>query len=196
MYYRSQRLSDIRGNNLILYFVTRYKGDQQILTQYRKVFLEIQLCKTRMKKLYWFLQQLSISLRVKIKVSMMTGKALHDFTLLYLSGFISYYSCLTNFAQAILASGVLNRLCTWCSLYMGCFFPRHLRISPLQISPSLLDLLQPFKTATASHPYCLFLHSLIFLLKTYQHRNTVQSIYFVHGLVLSTRTWVGKLFLC
>lgn len=45
MYYRSQRLSDIRGNNLILYFVTRYKGDQQILTQYRKVFLEIQLCK-------------------------------------------------------------------------------------------------------------------------------------------------------
>lgn len=43
MYYRSQRLSDIRGNNLILYFVTRYKGDQQILTQYRKLFLEIQL---------------------------------------------------------------------------------------------------------------------------------------------------------
>lgn len=196
MYYRSQRLSDIRGNNLILYFVTRHKGDQQILTQYRKCFLEIQLCKNRMKKLYWFLQQLSISLRVKIKVIIMTSKNLHDFSLLYLSDFISYYSRLTNFAQALLASGFLNRLCTWCSLCMERFFPRHLRISPLQVSPSLLDLLQPFKTATASHLYCLFPHSLIFLLKTYQHRNTVQSIYFVHGLVLSTRTWVGKLFLC
>lgn len=106
------------------------------------------------------------------------------------SDFISYYSRLTNFVQAILASGFLNRLCTWCSLQMECLFPRHLRISPLQISSSLLDLLQPFKTATASHLYCLFPHSLIFLFKTYQHRNTVQvSILFMvqffpleHGL--------------
>lgn len=160
-----------------------------------------------MKKLYWFLQQLSISLRVKIKVITMTSKTLHDFTLLYLSDFISYYSRLTNFAQAILVSGFLNRLYTWCSLYMECFFPRHLHISPLQVSPSLLDLLQPFKTATASHLYCLFPYSLIFLLKTYQHRNTVQSIYFVHGLssfhqnmgwqtfpILNISTFVGRMF--
>lgn len=125
----------------------------------------------------------------------MTSEALHDFSLLCLSAFTSYCSRLTNFAQAILVSGILNRLCTCCSLHMECCFPRQLRISPLQVSPSLLDLLQPLTTAAASHPSCWPLPSLIFLLETYQHRNIASYIYFAHDLLPSTRTWVSKLFL-
>lgn len=45
----SQRLSDTKGTNLIPYFVTR--EEQQVLTQYRIIFLNIQLGKNRTKKL-------------------------------------------------------------------------------------------------------------------------------------------------
>lgn len=157
-----------------------------------KYLSENTVTQNKTKKLSWFFQWFSSSFRVKIIVIMMTNKTSLGLCLsAHLSDSTSYYSkSLTLFNPywcLIIFEQTLHLLCP---LYRMCFLQiaAHLTPSNLTLHQIFLNYIKPHCSTpilSISPPPC----SLLFPLRTYQHRNTIQFTYFIvcffpleHGL--------------